>query len=246
MPDQLPPVIINQHSFNQASASWLEVISQPDTAGLQNSFKQGDLLITGVGFSTTQIAQLVATIGVVHIKARFILQSPAPGTMPQFSLALFATDSLDARVSSYYVPQVVYTDTASFIQPSNPSALPLHKNQLHYVLAERWRQSWASLVQVKPEYFATPYGPLRGYTFGLSEFTAMFLLLKTLGDEMLKISFVLHDYYQPDPSTSGDQLAHTFALALSLKRPDDTSDPDDPQDIGNPIINNGMPCPPQC
>lgn len=238
--------ILTQRLFDQYSANWLEVISQPDVVALQNSFVQGEALITGVGFSITQIAQLVATVGAVHIKARFILQPPAPGTLPQFSLALFATDSLDARVSSYYVPAAVYTDTDSFTRPNRPSQLPIHKNQMHYVLAERWRQNWASQPQVKPEFFASHYGPLRGYTYGLNEFVALFLLLEALGDEMLKVSFVLHDYYQPDPSTGGDQLVNTFALALSLKRSATTPCGDDFQGGDDPIMNNGMPCPPNC
>lgn len=238
--------ILPQRLFDQYSANWLEVISQPNVVALQNSFMQGNALLTGVGFSITQIAQLVAAIGAVHIKARFILQPPAPGTQPQFSLALFATDSLDARVSSYYVPETVYTDTDAFTRPSKPSQVTIHKNQVHYVLAERWRQSWANLPQVEPKFFDSHYGPLRGYTFGINEFSSIFQLLEMLGDEMLKVSFVLHDYYQPDPSTGGDQLVKTFALALCLKRTDATQCDGGFQAGDDPIMNNGMPCPPNC
>ncbi len=248
MSDQNPPIagLISQSLFDQYSAGWLEVISQPDVEALQAGFIQDGLHLTGVGFSITQVARLVATVGAVHIKARFIMQPPKPGTPPQFSLALFATDALDARISSYYVPEIVYTDMAGFTRPSSPGKLPIHKNQVHYVLAEHWRQNWAGLTEVLPEYFATHYGPLRGYTFGLNEFVALFLLLTTLGEEKLKVFFVLHDYYRPDPSTSGDQLANTFALALSLKRPENTKYTDDFQDGDDPITNNGAPCPPMC
>lgn len=248
MSDQTPPIagLISQSLFDHYSAGWLEVISRPDAEALQAGFMQDGLHLTGVGFSITQIARLVATVGAVHIKARFIMQPPKPGTQPQFSLVLFATDALDARISSYYVPEIVYTDTAGFTRPSRPGKLPIHKNQVHYVLAERWRQSWASLTEVLPEYFATHYGPLRGYTFELNEFIALFLLLETLGEERLKIFFVLHDYYQPDPNTSGDQLANTFALALSLKRTENTKCADDFQAGDDPITNNGAPCPPMC
>ncbi len=249
MSDQSKPIagLISQQQFDQASANWVEVISQPDTKALQNSFLQEGALITGLGFSTTQIARLVATVGAVHIKARFLIQQAQPGVEPQFALALFATDSLDARLSSYYVSEKVYTDKKSFVPPSQPHQLTIHKKQVHHVLAERWRQQWADLTQVEPEYFATHYGPLRGYTFELNEFIALFLLLEALGDEMLEAYFVLHDYYQPDPTTSGDQLAHTFALALRLQRTDGASGKDQhPMQGDDPIMDTAMPCPPKC
>jgi hypothetical protein len=246
MSDQSRPIsgLISQQLFDQYSANWVEVINQPNAKVLQDSFLQEGAIITGVGFSTTQIARLVATVGAVHIKARFLIQQSQPGIQPQFALAFFATDSLDARVSSYYVSEKVYTDKTAFVAPSQPHQLTIHKKQLHHVLAERWRQQWADLTQVLPEYFATHYGPLRGYTFELNEFIALFLLLETLGDEMLEAHFVLHDYYQPDPSTSGDQLANTFALALQLRRTD--SKDQYLRQGDDPIMDTAMPCPPTC
>lgn len=254
MADTLP--YLPQRLVDQYIANWVEVISLPNAAALQASFLQDGELITGVGFAIEHVAQLVATVGAVHIKARFILQPPSgtpPGTPLQFSLVLFATDSLDARVSSYYVPQAVYTDTTAHARPSRPGKSAVHKNQLHYVLAERWRQNWAAVksTAVSPDYFDSHYGPLRGYTYELNEFVAVFLLLKELGDTMLAAQFVLHDYYRPDPTTGGDELAKTFALALRLKRQDkpkgdDGAGDDDYGDNDDPIMNNGMPCPPRC
>ncbi|RZL15576.1 MAG: hypothetical protein EOO62_03645 [Hymenobacter sp.] len=250
MSDQSHPIagLISQQLFDQYSANWAEVINQPDTASLQASFLQDGALITGLGFSTTQIARLVATIGAVHIKARFIIRPLQPGVQPQFGLVLFATDSLDARISSYYVSEKVYTDKTAFVAPSRPRELTIHEKQVHHVLAERWRQQWADVTRVVPEYFATHYGPLRGYTFALNEFIALFLLLEALGDEMLEAYFVLHDYYQPDPATSGDMLAHTFALALRLQRTDSTGDSDNHHILqgDDPIMDTSMPCPPTC
>lgn len=243
-----PLPYLPQRLVDQYTANWLEVISIPNAEALQASFLQDGQLLTGVGFAIEHIAQLVATVGAAHIKARFILQPPAPGTYPQFSLVLFATDSLDARISSYYVPQEVYTDTDAFVCPSRPGTPTVHKNQLHHVLAERWRQNWGDVKgsAVLPEYFESHYGPLRGYTYGVDEFLALFLLLEILGDTMLKVHFVLHDYYRPDPTTGGDELAKTFALALRLKRSGKPKDVDDVDDIDDPVMNNGMPCPPSC
>lgn len=265
MADQSPSAsiagILSQQLFDQYSTAWVELINQPsEELQLLGCFTHADSagihLITGLGFSTEKITQLVSTIGAVRIKARFILL-PAlnqPGGQ-QFSLALFATDSLDTRVSSYYVPEVTYTDTATFIAPTRPGQLAVHKNQVHYVLAERWRQNWAARQSQTDsseslhDLFETHYGPLRGYTYELSEFIVLFQLLKALNDgSMLRISFVLHDYYQPDPTTSGDELTNTFALVLQIQRSGLKADGcyDDYMDGDDPITNNGMPCPPMC
>ena len=264
--------ILDQDLFNQYSARWIEVINRRDPEELREIFKEDDVQLTGLGFSITQITRLVGTIGAAHIKARFIVQPNTPGTSAQFSIALFATDSLNARVSSYYVPEKLYTDKLAFTPPKSPGLLTVHKNQLHHVLAERWRQNWIALavpqpeggepqgqpgtdlLTIKPEYFDTHYGPMRGYTYEINEFVALFLLLDKLDSIWLKIHFVLHDFYQPDPLTSGDQLAETFALALQVKRPpsppsnEDYGAGDNPQDDpkDDPILDMGAPCPPQC
>lgn len=269
------PGILDQNTYDRYNAKWVEVINRRDPQELQEIFtqeiwpEQKKLPLTGLGFSIEQIARLVGTVGAVHIKARFLVQPTTPGTNSQFSIALFATDSLGTRLSSYYVPEKLYTDTASFLAPKRPGQPTVHKNQLHHVLAERWRKNWADLVTtpptagepgmppeaalppIKPEYFETHYGPTRGYTYELNEFAALFLLLETLDGNWLKIYFVLHDYYQPDPLTSGDQLAQTFALALQVQRlgssagsETDTNGSFD--DIDDPILDNGMPCPPTC
>ena len=256
--------IISQQLFDQYSAAWVELINQPtEELQLLGCFTSIDLagihLITGLGFSTEKIAQLVSTIGAVRIKARFILLpvSTQPGGQ-QFSLVLFATDSLDTRVSSYYVPEATYTDTIPFTAPTRPGQLAVHKNQVHYVLAERWRQNWAARQgqtnspDILHDLFETHYGPLRGYTYELSDFTALFQLLKVLkathDESVLRISFVLHDYYQPDPSTSGDELTNTFALVLQIQRSSSQADDfySDYKDGDDPITNNGTPCPPMC
>lgn len=265
--------ILDQSLFDQYNTRWIETINRRDPEELKAIFKEDDVQLTGLGFSTDQIAMLVGTIGASHIKARFIVQPNTPGTSAQFSIALFATDSLNARVSSYYVPEKLYTDTLSFTPPKRPGQLTVHKNQLHHVLAERWRKNWTDLtvpqptgsepevqpttdlLTVKPEYFDTHYGPMRGYTYEVNEFAALFLLLETLKGNWLKMYFVLHDYYQPDPLTSGDQLAETFALALQVHRTGGSTTPsgdtdsegdDNVEDIDDPILDMGAPCPPQC
>lgn len=248
MPDQdhTPAELISQQLFDTSTARWAEITNQPDAAALKGVFLDHGQLVTGVGFSMTQIAQLVATVGAAYIKVRFLIKPADLLGAAQFSLALFATDLLGARVSSYYKPQKVYTGASAFACPSQPGIPTVHKNQLHYVLAERWRQNWAATgdSDMKLDYFDSHYGPLRGYTYELNEFVALFLLLEKLEDASLQVHFVLHDYYRFDPKTSTDTLAKTFALALRLKRKKEDGDMVD--DIDDPILDNGAPCPPTC
>ena len=235
--------ILPQPAFDQAVSTWVELISTPDERALQAVFTADKQLVTGVGFSIERIAQLVSTIGAVRVKARFLIHSLAPGGEPQFLVALFAVDVLDARVSSYYVPEHLYLEKPDLGRAAETPARTIHKNQVANVLAQRWLAGWADATAVLPAYFASPYGPLRGYTFELGEFAAMFHHLRKLDDKRLRVAFVLHDFYQPDP-TGGDQLAHTFALALQLDRRG--REEGGLAGGGDPILDMSAPCPPSC
>ncbi|TDN36287.1 hypothetical protein E4631_08550 [Hymenobacter sp. UV11] len=241
MANQVPslPGILGQSLFDQYAANWLAIISRPDTAALQQSFVVADdqPLLAGVGFPLERIAQLVGTVGAVNIKARFVIMPPVAGSKPLFSVALFATDSLDARLSSYYVPDQFFTDPLLVAQGGGPTVV--HRNQIANSLGQRWARNWQGIKDVKPEFFASHYGPLRGYTFELGEFMAPFFRLDDLAAASLRLSFVLHDYYQPSP-TGDDVLTYTFALVLRLERGDKLLDGDDP------LMDTAKPCPPTC
>ena len=241
--DTSPTGLLPQQAFDQAVATWVELISRPDERALQAVFTSDKQLVTGVGFPIERIAQLVSTIGAVRVKARFVVQALVPGAEPQFLVALFAVDALDARVSSYYVPEHLYLEKPELGHAAKLPAQHIHKNQVSSALAQRWMTNWAKAPAVLPAYFASHYGPLRGYTFELGEFAAVFHHLRKLDDKLLRISFVLHDFYQPDP-VGGDMLAHTFALALSLDRKGNEEEGLAGKD--DPILDMSMPCPPTC
>ena len=235
--------ILPQQAFDQGLSTWVGLISAPDARTLQAIFTSDSQLITGVGFSIERIAQLVSTIGAVRVKARFISQPLVPGGEPQFLVALFAVDALDARVSSYHVPEHLYLDKPDLGHAVETPARTIHKNEVSSALARRWLTNWADAPAVLPAYFASPYGPLRGYTFELSEFAAVFHHLRKLDNKRLRVAFVLHDFYQPDPA-GGDRLAQTFALALQLDRQGKTGEGVTGGD--DPILDMAQPCPPNC
>ncbi|MEJ7661881.1 MAG: hypothetical protein WKG07_21030 [Hymenobacter sp.] len=163
-----------------------------------------------------------------------------PGGPPQFLLALFAVDALDARVSSYYVPEHPCLDKPDLGRTAETPMRTIHKNEISGALAQRWLANWTEAAAVLPAYFAGPYGPLRGYTFELGEFAVVFQHLRKLDDKRLRVSFVLHDFYQPNPA-GGDMLAHTFALALNLDRKGSAEEGLVRGD--DPILDMGTPCP---
>ena len=257
--------ILPQQAFDQAVATWVELINKSDERALQAAFRSDKQLVTGVGFSIERIAQLVSTIGAVRVKARFIVHSLVRGGEPQFLLALFATDALDARVSSYYVPEHLYLKQPELGPATEAPAQAIHKNQVSKVLVQRWLANWTGAATVLPAYFASHYGPLRGYTFELGEFAALFHHLRKLDGKRLRVSFVLHDFYQPDP-VDGDMLARTFALTLHLDRQGDaeegvaskeslaldmTASKNNPilgvvAGKDDPILDMSAPCPPSC
>ncbi|MEJ7662079.1 MAG: hypothetical protein WKG07_22175 [Hymenobacter sp.] len=106
--DNSPAGILPQPAFDQAVfGTWSGSLSASPMSGRCKPFYGLDKqLVTGVGFSIEGAsAQLVSTIGAARVKARFIIHALVPGGPPQFLLALFAVDALDARVSSYYVPE---------------------------------------------------------------------------------------------------------------------------------------------
>ena len=104
------------------------------------------------------------------------------------------------------------------------------------VLTDRWLAAWGKVTRVSPAFFATSYGPLRGYSYGVEEFVALLRDVELQGDENIILEFDLHDYYQSEPR--GEVLVHTFGLLLwtAAGKTDD----------GTEGVNMGTPCPPVC
>ncbi len=212
------PGIITQEQFDEYTKKWLEVVENPDSTELQQSFltPDGKHLIKSVSFPIKQIALLVSTVGVAYIKARFLIKpdEKADGKL-HFSLALFATDFEDKRLSSYYVAEDYHTDTLAPNPPDAPAPTNVHEKEVANVLAQQWLRLWADTSQVVPQLFDIGYGYLRGYNFEASEFMASFFQLNRLGDEKIQLYFGLHEYYRP-ASDGRDTLVQTVGALLKL------------------------------
>lgn len=222
----------------QYAAKWLEIVESTDATALQQCFapaaggadatKPTKLLALSVPLP--QVVRLVSTVGATHIKASFLGLPAAGGGPARFGLALAASNSLGARVSSYY--------QAAAYQPAAPGegltgAVP-------NLLVQRWRQLWQQAAQVEPAMFAGAYGPLRGYTFELDDFVTALTTATSPDRGQLVLYFGLHEYYRPDPA-AGDLLAQTFGLILQLRGAGQ-----DQAGGGDPFYDMSAPCPPTC
>lgn len=244
-PGANPAGIISPLEYDQYAANWLVAANDPVGTVLAQSFvlNKKDVLAS-LTFPSLQIARLVSTVGAMTIKARFLIMYDARA-QPHFTLALFATDALDRRVSSYYLADAYWLPK----QPrpaSSPAAKPLPVRQsriralarydMPNVLTDRWLAAWGKVTRVSPAFFATSYGPLRGYSYGVEEFVALLRDVELQGDENIILEFDLHDYYQSEPR--GEVLVHTFGLLLWTAA--------GKMDDGTEGVNMGTPCPPVC
>ena len=239
--------IISPGDYDQGAASWLLAVGDPAGTVLAQSFVQGSGLLSALRFSARQIARLVSTVGAATIKARFLVLYDAQAR-PHFSVALFATDALDARVSSYYLgqPYLPVAPVAVAAEPAPEAAAacrPSHVRALaRYdvpnVLTQLWLRDWSRVKRVTPDLFATSYGPLRGYSYGVEEFTGLLRDFKVLDGNNVLLEFDLHEHCRTEPQ--GDMLVYTFGLLLwtELGKASNGGGPDP--------VNMGVPCPPSC
>ncbi|MET4076219.1 hypothetical protein [Hymenobacter sp. UYCo722] len=237
--------IINPNDYDQAAAYWLVAASDPAGTVLAQSFvlNKKDVLAS-LNFQALQIARLVSTVGAATIKARFLIMYDERA-QPHFTLALFATDALDKRVSSYYLAdrywlpkqQRMARSLASKPMPVRQSRVrALARYDMPNVLTDRWVTAWSKVTRASTALFATSYGPLRGYSYGVEEFISLLRDVGSLDDENIILEFDLHDYYQSQPQ--GDVLVHTFGLLLWTEA--------GKMEGGDEGVNMGNPCPPLC
>jgi hypothetical protein len=220
MTENSPQGIISQEVFDEFAANWLTVVS--NNSELNDSFVSpagGKLL--SVSFTMEQIQQLVSVVGAHFIMSRFLITSDAS----KFTLTLFATDAERNKLSSFYIAG----NTGE--TPTLPGA------EVPDVLAEKWLNSWEQAGAVTSDMFTSciPGAPLKGYTFDVSDFLALFYGLPKIEGENLLVHFGLHEYY--NVVDGADKLTKTFGLVLRRSGEGGSEDP---------YYDMSSPCPPIC
>jgi hypothetical protein len=220
--------LLSQEDFNQYSAAWLQLISQPDSPALSQSFQtESSARVMYVSFPIKRVVELVSAVGAQQIKARFVLVPD--GGQQKFSLVLYAADDTqkeEGRKSAYYLATPWWTSAAP---PVLGEAVPDN-------LAAVWLANWAGAGSVTPALFATPDGPLEGYNFNLKDFLKPLFTDQPYDLQEIRIWLGLHNYYSP---TNLDTLTQTFGLVARRYDPHPTA-----QRGSELYYDMATPCPP--
>ncbi|GAC1369687.1 MAG: hypothetical protein NVSMB30_07750 [Hymenobacter sp.] len=225
--------IISQEQFDRYASEWLSLSSDPVGTELTHCFElpSEKARLLALSFPVMQMVELVSAVGVRSIKARFLVVRDLDN-QPHFSVALFATDAQDTRLTAYYLAE-------RYWQPGGEQAASL-RMEIANVLARHWAANWANAGRypLAPSLFASGYGPLRGYNFDIIDFMKPLLPLQALGDQRLLLDLGLHTYFRPGPR--GDAPVATFGLMLRLTGSGvQTAGADPSYDVAQP-------CPPTC
>ena len=220
------PSILTPEQFEQYSAEWLQIAGGPGGDALANCFAApGHGRRTYASLPIQHLVWLVSTVGIVAVRTRF-LAIAHQGHPARFALALFAADAAGQRLSAYYL-----AETEEY-----PTRDALHATQVPHDLVKAWLHHWTAAPAITPALFATAYGPLQGYTFDAGDFLEPLFAAQPFGDQTLRISFGLHEYYPVE-----GPLAHTFGLVLRLHDPQKLAGGSD-----DPFFDMSQPCPPHC
>lgn len=221
------PTILTPEQFEQYAAEWQKIASDAGGPALAQCFgAPGHGRQTYATLPIQHLVWLVSTVGIVFVKTRFL--AIARGGHPaHFALALFATDAAGKRLSAYYLAEA----------EAAPDTQQLHATQVPHDLVKTWLHHWTAATAVTPALFATGYGPLQGYTFEVGDFLEPLFAAQPFGDQTLRISFGLHEYYPAE-----GPLAQTFGLVLRLHDPKKLEG----DGAGDPFFDMSMPCPPTC
>ncbi len=229
------PDILTPEQFEQYSAEWLRIAGDAGGPALAQCFgAPGHGRRTYASLPIQQLVWLVSTVGIVCVRARFLAIAHR-GHPARFALALFATDAAGKRLSAYYLAAAEDAPAAPLLR-----AAQLQATQVPHDLVKTWLHHWAAAPAVTPALFATSYGPLRGYTFEVGDFLEPLFAAQPFGNQTLRISFGLHEYYPAE-----GPLAQTFGLVLRLHAPRKQAEIDG-GGSNDPFFDMSKPCPPNC
>lgn len=222
------PSLLTPQQFEQYAAEWQKIASGAEGRALEQYFTApGHGRRTYASLPVQHLVWLVSTVGIAYVRTRFL--AIAHDDHPtRFALALFATDAEGKRLSAYYLADV--EDDGSTLQQ-------LPATQVPHDLVKTWLHNWAAAPAITPALFATAHGPLQGYTFEMGDFLEPLFTAQPFGDQTLRISFGLHEYYPAE-----GPLTQTFGLVLRLHDPKKL----DGDGSGDPFFDMSSPCPPKC
>ena len=239
-------ILLTQAEFEHRAAAWADLLQRASLAELQQLFEpDGQPRQTYVSFDlATTITSLLSTVGIAGVNLRFVLHHPshhgeqtADHERRRFGIALYATDALGGRISTYFLndPEPA---PATVTAPTEHKTLEEIKSghetatygvaatddgadasgQVPFNLVKKWINNWQSAPQLSTAMFQTHYGPLQGYNFQLSDFVDPLFQAKTFVQNTLRVIFDLKAYYPAYPERQA-QPTQTFGVVLRLYPP---------------------------
>ena len=178
--------------------------------------------LAGVSFPVMQIVELVSAVGVLGIRARFVVLLDKQ--QPRFSVALYAAGANDTVLSSYYLAERYWLPGASPLPTSVPQRSKLSRDVPKHVLpvslAAYWLANWNDVPNRYPTsaaLFTSAGQAMHGYNFALSDLMDPLRGLNEYKDQVLVMSFGLHTFLNFNGKV--DAPMATFGLMLQIANP---------------------------
>ena len=213
---------ISQQDFADYAAAWATFIANASADEVQRLFQPDAKQVQlRVSFDLPDtIIPLLSTVNIAQVKIRFVLLP----TAPRFGLVVYAANTEGGRVSAYFLGTAQWEElepqlTACANVAGSPT--PALDGLVPFNLIKTWLCNWGWAVsgqQLSPAMFATSYGPLRGYTFELSDFLDPLFQTQAPKVSAVRANFGLKSYYPAFPEQPA-QPTSTFGLVLRLYSP---------------------------
>ncbi len=213
--------LLDQHQFDKYAAAWSRHVSRHQD--LTSVFQQPDgSPLRALSFSFEALQHLLSTVGARRVKAQFLLKRDGQSGEKLFTLALYATDASDGRISAYYLAQylplpapapVVDETVETAVRVADDQADDLG-TQIPNELVHTWLDNWKKAAPITAAMFGSNYGPLTGYTFDIDDFLNSFFYANKFKSKELLVLFGLHQHYPAFPDCYS--LQQTFGLVLRI------------------------------
>ena len=197
--------------------------------------------LAGVAFPVMQIVELVSAVGVLGIRARFVVLRDKDQKL-RFSVVLFAVGANETVLSSYYLAERYWPSGTVPLAVASPQrsrltrAVPKHA--LPVALAAYWLSNWNNVPNryaTSPALFTSAGQAMHGYNFAVSDFMDPLRGLNEFGNQVLAMTFGLHTFLNFNGKV--DAPVATFGLMLQITKlstKDEAGADDDLYDIAHP------------
>jgi hypothetical protein len=141
---------LTQTEFDVMATAWTAFIDSANPNQMQNLFQLLPLesaksakYQTFVSFDLTDtITQLLSTVGIRQVMARFVLMPNTPAGTPRFRIVLYAADERGGRISAYYQGDSDYHDVPPSTEATDLQDPAAPQGQVPFSLISNWLKAW--------------------------------------------------------------------------------------------------------